>query len=91
MEFDFHLLREAILNTFDRRKTTISEDTPTAFTDEFADQKQALWLSFLKKNRIENVPASFMEIIRLIKVFLHPVIFLTENSPSRWSVKTGWK
>lgn len=69
MEFDFHLLREAILNTFNQRKTTIPQETPTAFTKEFADQKQVLWSSFLNKNRIEDAPDSFIEVIRLISAF----------------------
>lgn len=91
MEFDFQLLREAVINTFNRRKTTIPEKTPTAFTNEFADQKQVLWTSFLNKNRIVDAPDSFIEIIRLISTFLKPVLFQRENLPSRWSSQTGWK
>ena len=91
MEFDFNLLRQAILNTFARRRTVIPKDTPTAFTDAFANQKQAVWSAFIRKNRIESAPENFTEIIRLIKTFLDPVIFLPENPPSLWLGQTGWK
>lgn len=91
MEFNFPLLREAVLNTFNRRKTTIPEETPTAFSNEFADQKQVLWTGFLRKNQLEDAPKRLGEIIELIKAFLDPVLYPTENPPTRWSVLTGWK
>jgi len=90
MEFDFQLLREAVLNTFNRRKTTIPKETPTAFTDEFASEKQVQWAGFLRKNQIENAPKDMMKIIELIKGFLDPVIYPPENPPAHWSAETGW-
>lgn len=91
MEFDFHLLREAIINTFDRRKTVIPKETPTAFTNKFADQKQVLWAVFLKKNQIEDAPKSLVDTIQVLKVFLDPIIFPAGKKFSHWSQQVGWK
>ncbi len=91
MEFDFHLLWEAVLNTFDRRKTVIPKETLTAFTNEFTDQKQVLWAVFLKKNQIEDAPKSLVDIIQVLKVFFDPIISPTEKRFSHWSPQVGWK
>lgn len=91
MEFDFHLLREAVLNTFERRKTNLPKETPTAFTEEFAKQKQVQWAGFLRKSQIEDAPKNILEIIKQVKVFLDPVIFPSDNLPTFWSAKTRWK
>jgi len=91
MEFDFHSLREAILNTFNRRKTALPKETPIAFTEEFARQKQVQWAGFLRKSQLEDTPKNMVEIIRQIKVFLDPVIFPSDDLPTFWSAKTGWK
>lgn len=91
MEFDFHLLREAVLNTFNQRKTAIPKETPSAFTEEFASEKQVQWAGFLRKNRIEDTPKDMKEIVDLIKVFLNPVIYPPEIPPAHWSAEAGWK
>lgn len=91
MEFDFQLLREAIFNTFDRRVTTIPEDTPTAFSNEFADQKQVMWSGFLKKNQIEDAPIKLFDAIQVLKKFFDPVIYSVEKRLSRWSPDIGWR
>jgi hypothetical protein len=90
MEFDFHLLSEAVLNTFNRRKTAIPKEIPTAFTDEFASKKQVQWAGFLRKNQIEDAPKDMMKIVYLIKIFLDPVIYPLETPPAHWSTKAGW-
>lgn len=91
MEFDFHLLREAILNTFGRRITTIPEDTPSAFSNEFADQKQGMWSGFLKKNQIVDAPIKLFDVILVLKKFFDPVVRPVEKQLSRWSPNTGWR
>lgn len=91
MEFDFALLRQAVWNTFNQRKTIFPKETPTAFTDTFADQKQVLWTGFLRKNQLEDAPKNLVEVIKLIKTFLDPVLYPPENLPTRWSRHTGWE
>jgi hypothetical protein len=90
MEFDFRLLREAIFNTFDRRRTTIPQVTPKAFSNEFADQKQVLWVTFLKKNQIIDAPIKLFDVIQVLSEFFYPLIVQTENQLSRWSADVGW-
>lgn len=49
------ILAEAIVSTFVRRAMKIPSDPPIGLTDEFAQDasRQALWLAFLRKNRLE--------------------------------------
>ena len=67
--FDLHaLLREqatdsgnlarAVSATFQRRGTPLPPDLPVGLTREFAldSRKQAQWMAFLKKNRLESPP-----------------------------------
>ncbi|NMC54162.1 MAG: nucleotidyl transferase AbiEii/AbiGii toxin family protein [Chloroflexi bacterium] len=91
MEFDFCLLRQAIMNTFDRRKTAIPREMPTALTIEFADQKQGLWSAFLKKNQIEDAPRALANTIEVLKEFLVPVVHPPDKTFSSWSYPAGWK
>lgn len=91
MEFDFLLLREAVVNTFDRRKTIIPKETPIAFASVFADQKQVLWVGFLKKNQIVDAPQSLGDAIRVLKEFLDPVVRPSDKKFSHWSFETGWR
>ncbi len=90
MEFNFHLLREAILNTFGERQTDIPREIPSALTDTFANQKQVLWTGFLKKNQIEDAPQSLIDVIQILKKFFYPIIYTSVNGYSRWSPKIGW-
>jgi hypothetical protein len=91
MGFDFDLLMEAVINTFDRRITVIPKETPTAFTNEFADQKQVMWAVFLKKNRIDDAPKRLVDTIQVLKEFFDPITSTTEKKFSRWSSQLGWK
>jgi hypothetical protein len=91
MEFNLHLLRQAILNTFNQRKTTIPQETPTSFTNEFADQKQVLWAIFMKKSQIEDAPKSLVDAIQVLKEFFDPIIYPTGEKYSHWSPQFGWK
>jgi predicted nucleotidyltransferase component of viral defense system len=55
---DTHLLAKAIKATFERRGMAVPYVLPIGLTDEFAQDasRQALWLSFLKKNELEPAP-----------------------------------
>ncbi|MDV2989188.1 MAG: nucleotidyl transferase AbiEii/AbiGii toxin family protein [Dehalogenimonas sp.] len=47
-------IAEAIVATFNRRRTPLPEDTPLGLSDEFAgdDGKRAMWSAFRSRNRI---------------------------------------
>ena len=70
-EFDGELLSTAIAKTFACRNTEIQSAT-VAFTDAFAQDttKQMQWKAFIRKNRIEDVPAQLDEVIGLWLHFL---------------------
>lgn len=91
MEFDFHLLKQAVFTTFNHRKTVVSTDLPSALTTEFAKQKQAMWSAFLSKNRIEDAPDTLVNVIGVLKKFLEPVIYQSEDAYSHWSNTGGWE
>lgn len=70
--FEGKRLVDAIQRTFQRRHTLIPESEPMAFSEEFAtdSQKAVQWIAFLRKNKLENTPENFEEIIKQIRTFL---------------------
>jgi hypothetical protein len=74
-DFDGSILAQAIHETFRWRRTTLPL-TPVAFSDAFAQdrEKQAQWVAFIRRLRLEGAPATLHEAIQVIAVFLQPVI-----------------
>lgn len=69
VEFDEQILRQAIVATFQRRKTNLPETKPIAFTTEFVEDtiSQTQWRAFLHKNRLdENQAPSLRDAIERI-------------------------
>jgi hypothetical protein len=75
--FDFEgpILAQAIRETFRWRQTTLPR-TPVAFSDDFARhrEKQAQWVAFIGRHRLEDTPATLHEAIQVLAAFLQPVI-----------------
>lgn len=73
-DFDGHMLAEAIKNTFYARGTAIASN-PVAFSVDFASEsaRQTQWQGFLRRNRMQNVPSDFTDIIDVVAAFLVPV------------------
>lgn len=73
-DFDGDTLRHAIQATFDRRKTALTGEIPFGLTDAFMQDthKQAQWLAFLRKNRLEALALN--GIIAALVAFMLPVI-----------------
>lgn len=88
-EFDFATLRAAIINTFERRGTTLPRDTPFALTQEFATDstKQGQWKAFLRRNKLDGT--SFEDLIARLSRFLLPVLAETDRHLS-WHPDSGW-
>ncbi|MFT5503376.1 MAG: hypothetical protein ACI8XC_001086 [Gammaproteobacteria bacterium] len=59
--------------TFENRETRIPE-VITAFTADFIDSKQGQWAAFIKRLRLEDVPADFFEVVAEVDAFLKPVV-----------------
>ena len=92
--FDFtgERLSQAIKSTFERRDLAIQENI-TAFTDDFAKEKQSQWQVFRKKMKFADAPESFREITKQVETFLNPItLSLLQKSPQpkNWNPQSGW-
>jgi hypothetical protein len=93
-EFDGAILAQAVRETFRARRTTLSQ-TPAAFSDVFANdrEKQVQWAAFVRRIQVENAPASLSDVVQYIKAFLQPVIqALIKERPfvQRWLPGGPW-
>lgn len=92
-DFDGDTLRQAILATFNRRKTALNGQVPFGLTDGFAQdsQKQIQWLAFLGKNQLEAVTLN--EVIATLATFMLPVIKAAgcnAGFSARWQAGGPW-
>lgn len=75
--FDSESLRAAIHATFQRRGTQLPEETPMAFTKEFAEDptKMKQWSAFVRKGKLlASASETLDQIIPILKNFIMPVI-----------------
>jgi hypothetical protein len=72
-EFSGSYLQEAIRKTFENRKTSIPEEVPPAFSEQFAQEKQNQWRAFLKTSGVTDVPDQFNVLQDLLREFLLPI------------------
>lgn len=95
LNFEGEKLREAIKQTFKRRKTDIPENLPAAFTDAFYkdENTQKQWKAFRKKLNSEHTLPEFEEVIQQVKAFLWPLTDKTEareRLAEHWHPEKGW-
>ena len=95
-QFDFagETMALAMKRTFATRGTTISGE-PIALAGDFAKEpaRQIQWQGFVRKNRLQNVPASFAEIVAVIAVFLGPIaraLAFGEEFQGSWKAPGPW-
>ena len=93
--FEGNVLRKALENTFDRRRTMFPAPTPFAFTPAFYEdpQKTRQWTAFVKKSKPDIPVGDLSSVIADISVFLAPVIeSLQLNAPfeNAWVPDQGW-
>ena len=71
---DADLLAQAIKATFERRGMAVPAALPVGLTDEFAHDasRQALWLSFVKKNELDPEPLA--AIVGRLRLALEPAL-----------------
>jgi hypothetical protein len=92
-EFDGGRLQDAIINTFQRRKTVLPINTPIGLTDLFAADKQSQWQAFLKCNRLVGVPESLQQILRGLNSFLLPSMLTSSQGivfEGEWKSGGSW-
>ncbi len=93
--FDGTILRQALKNTFDRRRTAFPASTPFAFTPAFYEdpQKKAQWTAFVKKSKPDFPIGDLAAVIADISAFLAPVLErLQSETPFKntWVPDQGW-
>jgi hypothetical protein len=96
--FDGEVLAEAIMRTFERRKTAIPTIAapPRAFTDEFFEDesKQRQWGAFNTKNHLYIEAVPLKRVVTDIERFLMPLLagLTTEGHRKRsWAAGGPWK
>ncbi|GMQ84281.1 MAG: nucleotidyl transferase AbiEii/AbiGii toxin family protein [Gammaproteobacteria bacterium] len=94
-DFDGGMMALAMKETFATRGTTVPGD-PVSLTDGFAKEasRQTQWQGFVRKNRLQNVPASFADIVEAIAVFLGPitrVLAAGEGFQGSWKAPGPWR
>lgn len=87
--FSFRELKNAVIETFENRKTPMSMDS-AAFGDEFLNDPmhQARWKSFLKKKKA-LIQISMNEAMDRIKTFVRPLLDDTAAGGTNWNPDIG--
>jgi predicted nucleotidyltransferase component of viral defense system len=93
--FQGSIIFQAIMATFDRRRTPIPTGIPLALTSEFADDetKQRQWLAFVRKGKLTSERLVLPETISLLQKFLMPpTTAIVEQVEFNlfWDVRLGW-
>ena len=85
--FSYAELRNAVIQTFENRKTPMTMDS-AAFSDEFLNDpvQQTRWKSFLKKKKA-LIQVSMSDAMDWIKAFVRPLFEGTEKT--RWNPEKG--
>ncbi len=91
--FDGAVLAQAILKTFECRRTPVPSDIPLALTETFARMKQGQWAAFLKRTEIALAPGPFPEVqSRVADLVLPPAaaIVRRESFKAQWPPGGPW-
>jgi len=93
-DFDGKTLAAAIQKTFAHRRTTVTPQ-PTAFSMAFATDptKTTQWQAFVRKTRLKDAPAEFVEVVHAVETFLVPPAAAVSSGQSfgqRWRAPGPW-
>lgn len=91
-KFDSNKLSKAIQLTIATRQTAIP-NVVTAFSSEFAEEKQIQWDAFRRRLDLDYAPASFSVVVEEIHQFLKPVLGLIKTrvkNKATWIPGIGW-
>ena len=86
--FEGLVLANAIQQTFDRRRTSWPEQTPSGLGEAFASERDAQWRAFLARDRLAAAPASLVQVTEDLRAFLLPV--LERQQLASWSPGGPW-
>jgi predicted nucleotidyltransferase component of viral defense system len=88
-EFDRAALSTAVQRTFERRETPMPTDVPTGLTDQYAEQWDARWKAYIKRERMSAAPDNLSSLIADLREFLRPLT-LPFRTASHWSPGGPW-
>jgi predicted nucleotidyltransferase component of viral defense system len=94
IDFSGSELSEAIRLTFERRKTPLPKDVPTALTARFceSDQHRRQWSAFARRIGEQDLAADFAQVISNLTAFLIPPVKSAAAErvyKAQWSPKLG--
>lgn len=94
--FNSSELWKAIELTFERRRTELPKEPPTALTKAFYsdESKKVQWKAFKRKAGIENIPEALKEVVKDIYLFLWPLnasLNKGEEYDLIWRPQNGWR
>ena len=86
-DFDFEILRTAVMRTFARNDLTLPSSWPIGLRDDFAtdSRKRSQWNAFLRKTQPQIRPATLTDAVSRIRLFLSPIIAPPPHPPLVWS------
>lgn len=94
--FEASTLVASVRATFERRGTTLADDTPLALQSSFyADAARATqWRAYVSKSGMMGVPQDFDSVGERITEFLRPVweeVVTGEAQRRAWTTERGWR
>jgi hypothetical protein len=95
-DFEGDVLVRAVRSTFERRKTSLPETTPTTLTAEFSEDtaKTTQWKSFLKRAGITDAEADLASAINQLSRFLLPPLAAARSEDEfhkSWVAGKSWR
>ena len=95
-DFEGDLLRQAIRNTFRRRKTDLPKGEPEGLSEAYATNstKTSQWAAFVRRARLRESQSELRELIKLLRQFLRPVVEAAGQSKefgSHWPAGGPWR
>lgn len=85
MDIDDDLLRSAIRATFERRKVSLPEGVPVAFTPEFLEDgiKETQWQAFLRRSALSSFGLDLATVLADLKKRLCPLLSVNPSAHVR--------
>lgn len=87
--FDRSVLLSAVQRTFERRETPMPVDTPTGLTEQYAEQWDARWQTFLKREHMNGAPDNLAAVVADLNQFLVPLT-IPSSAASHWPPGGPW-
>jgi hypothetical protein len=87
--FDRSVLATAVRNTFDRRQTALSDETPLGLSDAYAETWDDQWRAFLGRERMAAALQGLAMVVVDLRHFLLPLA-QTIDGDWPWAPKVGW-